>query len=117
MPPPTVKMRPDLVLAAVAHALHVGISSRQPLDERLGRYLRTRQILLLLDNFEHVLPAAPHLNRLLAVAPHLIGAGADVLWLRIAGLLAVVLVVGLLAATLAVLSTLRTPVLTALRRE
>jgi predicted ATPase/DNA-binding XRE family transcriptional regulator len=62
---------PDLVLAAVAHALHVGISGRQPLDERLGRYLRTRQVLLLLDNFEHVLPAAPHLSRLLAAAPHL----------------------------------------------
>jgi len=62
---------PDLVLAAVAHALHVGISGRQPLDERLGRYLRTRRVLLLLDNFEHVLPAAPHLSRLLAAAPHL----------------------------------------------
>jgi transcriptional regulator with XRE-family HTH domain len=62
---------PDLVLAAVAHALHVGISGRQPLDERLGRYLRTRRVLLLLDNFEQVLPAAPHLSRLLATAPHL----------------------------------------------
>ncbi len=61
--------------------------------------------------------ASGTLSALLAVAPHLVGAGADVLWLRIAGLLALVLAVGLLAATLAVWSTLRTPVLTALRRE
>ncbi len=57
------------------------------------------------------------LSALLAVGPHLVGAGATVLWLRIAGLLALVLVVGLAAAALAIWSTLRTPVLTALRRE
>jgi predicted ATPase/DNA-binding XRE family transcriptional regulator len=62
---------PDLVLAAVAHVLHVRVSGRQPLDERLGRYLRTRLVLLLLDNFEHVLPAGPHLSQLLAAAPQL----------------------------------------------
>jgi hypothetical protein len=37
---------PDLVLVAVAHRLDVGTTGRQPLSERLGRYLRTRQILL-----------------------------------------------------------------------
>jgi predicted ATPase/DNA-binding XRE family transcriptional regulator len=62
---------PGLVLAAVAHALHVGISGGQPLGERLGRYLHMRQILLVLDNFEHVLAAAPLLTQLLAAAPHL----------------------------------------------
>jgi putative ABC transport system permease protein len=56
-------------------------------------------------------------SALVAVAPHLIGMGAQVLWLRIATLLLAVLAVGLLAAGLAVWSTLRTPVLTALRRE
>jgi ABC-type antimicrobial peptide transport system permease subunit len=56
-------------------------------------------------------------SALLAVAPHLIGAGAQVLWLRIAVLLILVLAVGLVSATLAVWSTLKTPVLTALRRE
>ena len=53
---------PDLVLATVAHALHVGVSGGQPLAARLGRYLRARQILLVLDNFEHVLAAAPRLK-------------------------------------------------------
>src|SRR5204862_4085350 len=61
--------------------------------------------------------AAGTASALLAVAPHLVGAGAQVLWLRIAGLLALVLVVGLASAGLAIVSTLRTPVLTALRRE
>jgi predicted ATPase len=62
---------PDLVLVAMAHALDVGATGRQSLAERLGRFLRTRQILLVLDNFEQVLPAAPQLALLLAAAPHL----------------------------------------------
>lgn len=56
-------------------------------------------------------------SALLAVVPHLAGSGAAGLWLRIGWLLGGVLAVGLLSATLAVWSTLRTPVLTALRRE
>ncbi|MBK9712446.1 MAG: tetratricopeptide repeat protein [Kouleothrix sp.] len=62
---------PDLVLVAVAHALDVGTSGRQPLGERLGRYLRPRQVLLVLDTFEQVLAAAPQLTQLLAAAPRL----------------------------------------------
>src|SRR4029077_13345081 len=42
--------------------------------------------------------AAGTVSALLAVAPHLVCAGARVLWLRIAGLLVVVLVVGLVSA-------------------
>ncbi len=55
--------------------------------------------------------AAGTISALLAVAPHLVGAGAHVLWLHIAGLLASVLVVGVLSAALAVWSTLHTPLL------
>jgi ABC-type antimicrobial peptide transport system permease subunit len=54
---------------------------------------------------------------LLAVAPHLLGGGGGVPWLRLAGLLGLVLVVGLAAAAAAVASTLRAPLLPALRRE
>ncbi len=57
------------------------------------------------------------LSAIVAVAPHLAGAGGRVLWLRIAGLLALVMVVGLATALLAVWAAARTPVLTALRRE
>ena len=54
---------------------------------------------------------------LLAVAPHLLGNGAGVLWGQLALLLGLVLLAGLAAGSLAVLRSLRTPVLTALRRE
>ena len=54
---------------------------------------------------------------LLAVAPYLAGSGATVLWGRLALLLGLVLTVGLVAGGLAVLASLRRPVLTALRRE
>jgi hypothetical protein len=54
---------------------------------------------------------------LLAVAPSLIGSGASVLWGQLAGLLGLVVIVGLAAGSLAVVGSLRTPVLTALRRE
>lgn len=54
---------------------------------------------------------------LLAVAPHLLGRGAEVLWLRIALLLTAVLSVGLLAGTAAVFASIRAPVIEALRRE
>ena len=62
---------PKLVLATIAHALHVGTSGGQVLDERLGRYLRTRRVLLVLDNFEHLAAAAPQLSGLLRAAPYL----------------------------------------------
>ncbi len=54
-------------------------------------------------------------SALLAVAPHL-AAGA-MPWLRLVGLLALVLLVGLAAGAAAVMSTLRAPLLPALRRE
>jgi ABC-type lipoprotein release transport system permease subunit len=56
-------------------------------------------------------------SALLAVAPHLAGAAAHVLWLRIGVLLLLVLGTGLLAGALAVATTLRAPLVTALRRE
>ena len=61
---------PALVLATVAQALRVG-GDGQDMGERLGRFLRRRQTLLVLDNYEHLLPSAPQLARLLAAAPGL----------------------------------------------
>jgi ABC-type lipoprotein release transport system permease subunit len=56
-------------------------------------------------------------SALLAVAPHLAGSGATPLWGRLALLLASVVAVGLASGAVAVWGSLRTPVLTALRRE
>jgi hypothetical protein len=61
--------------------------------------------------------AAGAVAALLAVAPHLGGGGAEGLWLHIGLLLLGVLAVGLCAGLAAVHTTLRAPVLQALRRE
>jgi ABC-type antimicrobial peptide transport system permease subunit len=56
-------------------------------------------------------------SALLAVAPHLAAGEGQVPWLRLLGLLALVLVVGLGTGAAASASTLRAPLLPALRRE
>jgi ABC-type lipoprotein release transport system permease subunit len=61
--------------------------------------------------------AAGTVAALLSVAPHLAGVGAPELWLRIGVLLLLVLASGLVAGGLAVFTTVRAPLLTALRRE
>lgn len=62
---------PEQVLPAIAHALGVENAPAQPLLPRLKHYLRPRRLLLVLDNFEHVLQAAPSVADLLAATPHL----------------------------------------------
>jgi predicted ATPase/DNA-binding SARP family transcriptional activator len=56
---------PDLVLPTVARTLNV--SEPQTLEQ----YLREKQLLLVLDNFEQLLEAAPQLAELLGQAPNL----------------------------------------------
>jgi len=62
---------PALIVAAIAQSLGIKETGDQPLFERVQNYLRTKQMLLLLDNFEHVVAAAPSIAELLAVAPRL----------------------------------------------
>jgi predicted ATPase/class 3 adenylate cyclase len=62
---------PGLVAATIAQALEVRERGDQPLRERLKEYLRDKQLLLLLDNFEQVVDAAPLMGELLAAAPRL----------------------------------------------
>ena len=50
---------PDLVLTTAAQALGVGATSGETLAEDLARRLRDRELLLVFDNFEHLLAAAP----------------------------------------------------------
>jgi predicted ATPase/DNA-binding SARP family transcriptional activator len=61
----------DAVLVARAIANELGVKERpgHSAREALVEYLRERQALLLLDNFEHVLDAASLLRELLAGAP------------------------------------------------
>jgi len=60
-----------LVDSTIAETLEVTTIGNQPLRERLKDYLREKQLLLLLDNFEQVLEAAPLVAALLAAAPDL----------------------------------------------
>jgi class 3 adenylate cyclase len=62
---------PQLVVLAVAGALGVREAGGQPLLESLENYLGEKRMLLLLDNFEQILEAAPMVTELLSGAPDL----------------------------------------------
>src|SRR5207247_8783115 len=62
---------PSLVIPTIADTLGVREASGQPLLETLTAFLREQQLLLLLDNFEQVLAAAPLIADLLAACPKL----------------------------------------------
>jgi len=56
---------PDLVVSAIAQALEVPGVAHRPLVQSLITYLQDKRLLLLLDNFEQVLIAAPLVTELL----------------------------------------------------
>ena len=60
-----------LVAFTIAEALGVKEVAGQPILKTLEDYLRPRQILLVLDNFEQVITAAPVVTELLTAAPQL----------------------------------------------
>jgi len=62
---------PQHVALIIARTLGLRESRRQQPLERLQTFLREKQLLLVLDNFEQVLPAAPLLPELLAACPQL----------------------------------------------
>ncbi len=62
---------PALVISAIAQTLGLRATGRQPLVTQLQQYLSDRHMLLLLDNFEQLLDAAPLLADLLATASRL----------------------------------------------
>jgi predicted ATPase/DNA-binding SARP family transcriptional activator len=57
------------VLPAIADALHLSFQSREPPAEQLLNYLRSRELLLLLDNLEHLLEGSAFLADILRRAP------------------------------------------------
>jgi predicted ATPase len=63
---------PALVISTVAVTLGLSEAPGGPsLAQLLKDHLKDRQTLLLLDNFEQVLPAAPRVSELLETCPHL----------------------------------------------
>jgi predicted ATPase/RsiW-degrading membrane proteinase PrsW (M82 family) len=74
-----------LVSGTVAHALELRELPGQPLEASLRDYLRDKQLLLVLDNFEHVLASAPLVGELVAAAPALKVLATSRAPLRVAG--------------------------------
>jgi predicted ATPase len=61
---------PGLVPSAIAQTLAVREQPGQSIEQTLSQFLSERTLLLLLDNFEQVIDAAPMVAGLLAEAPH-----------------------------------------------
>lgn len=75
---------PQLVLSAIAQTLAVRDQDSTPLQQRLHDYLCDKQCLLLVDNFEQVIDAAPRLLELLRACPgvHMLVTSRETLRLR-----------------------------------
>ncbi len=62
---------PDLVIPTIAQTLGLREAGERSLLEQLQVFLRERQVLLLLDNFEQVVRAAMHVANLLTICSYL----------------------------------------------
>ena len=62
---------PQLVMPAIGRAVHLSHKDTVSPLERLQLFFEQKHVLMLLDNFEQVLPAAPQLVELLTSCPHL----------------------------------------------
>ena len=60
---------PDLVASTVAQTFGMRDGGGRPVLDGLKQYLRAKQVLLLLDNFEQILAAAPVVAEILNAAP------------------------------------------------
>src|SRR5262249_61447226 len=61
----------DLVTSAIAQALDVREAAGRPFLESVREFLRPKRLLLVVDNFEQVIAAAPVVADLIGVAPGL----------------------------------------------
>jgi predicted ATPase/class 3 adenylate cyclase/Tfp pilus assembly protein PilF len=62
---------PNLVAPTIAYTLDLREAGGQPIADTLKDYLKDKRLLLVLDNFEHVVGAAPTVAALFKSAPHL----------------------------------------------
>ena len=76
---------PNLVIPAIARCFGVLEAGDRPVAERLADALRERRLLLVLDNFEQVVEAAPMLAALLAACPRLTALATSREPLRLSG--------------------------------
>ena len=76
---------PGLVPSTIAHALGVQVSGSELPLSRVLDHIKGRRMLLVLDNFEQILPAAPVVGQLLGASPALKVIASSRAPLRIAG--------------------------------
>ncbi len=76
---------PDQVPLTIAQTLGIRAADETPVVERLARFLSDQRLLLVLDNFEHVVEAAPLLSQLFAAAPGLAALATSRAPLRLRG--------------------------------
>jgi predicted ATPase/DNA-binding CsgD family transcriptional regulator len=76
---------PTLVLPAIAQALGIRDGSSQPLAAQLIAFFRDREMLLILDNLEHLLDVAPQIVNILTVCPRLTVLATSRATLRVSG--------------------------------
>jgi predicted ATPase len=62
---------PGLLNSTIAQALELPLDGRRPVEDVLADHLAARRALLVLDNLEHLVRAAPSLSSLLDAAPRL----------------------------------------------
>ncbi len=62
---------PNLVVPTIAQALGIKEAGEESVADLLQAYVHDKHLLLLLDNFEQVLPAVPGLSNLLTTCPQL----------------------------------------------
>jgi predicted ATPase/DNA-binding XRE family transcriptional regulator len=74
-----------LVVPTIAAALGLRESGGRPIEERLPEFLGAAELLLVLDNFEQVVAAAPDVARLLAAAPGVTALVTSRVVLRLSG--------------------------------
>src|SRR5690606_2741359 len=60
---------PALVLSTIARSLGLGDAEGQAPGEALGEHIHAKRMLLVLDNFEHLLEAAPQVTQLIETCP------------------------------------------------
>jgi predicted ATPase/DNA-binding CsgD family transcriptional regulator len=60
-----------LVIPTIAHSFDLHVRDQQSVFEHVHIYLHEKHLLLVLDNFEQVAAAAPQVEELLRVCPHL----------------------------------------------
>jgi predicted ATPase/Tfp pilus assembly protein PilF len=63
---------PEQLGAALARALNFSLHTGQNPWQELRAYLRPKELLLILDNFEHLLPGAGRISELLQYAPEVV---------------------------------------------